>query len=364
MPRNRLAEFVANNDHGYIFGEITEIVRSVDYSVINLEAPLVDDIDRPIDKCGPNLRCSANGVKMIACAGFKCVTLANNHIRDYGDSAVKRTIKTLENFGLDYVGAGSNHEEAAKVLYKNIAGVTLAIINCCENEFSIATKQQYGANPLNPIKQFYSIQEAKSNADYVIVVVHGGHEHYQLPSPRMQDTYRFFVDAGADLVVNHHQHCYSGYEIYKDRPIIYGTGNFCMDKEPVSIGNNWNFGYMVLWDTEDIANIKIVPYEQCSEDPKVHLLEQNAFDNELSRLNHIILTREELEKQTELYYESSKTTIKNVLEPIQNRIIASLQRRHILPTLITKKWLIKMQDFILCESHRDKVVYYLKQRNI
>ena len=77
--------------------------------------------DKPIDKCGPNLRCSANGVKAIACAGFKCPTLANNHIRDYGDSAVKRTIKTLDDLGLDYVGAGSNNEEAAKVLYKNIS---------------------------------------------------------------------------------------------------------------------------------------------------------------------------------------------------------------------------------------------------
>ena len=51
------------------------------------------------------------------------------------------------------------------------------------------------------------VEEAKKKADFVLVIVHGGSEHFQLPTPRMQATYRFFVDAGADAVVNHHQHC-------------------------------------------------------------------------------------------------------------------------------------------------------------
>lgn len=44
----------------------------------------------------------------------------------------------------------------------------------------------------------------------------------------MQEIYRFFVDIGADAVINHHQHCYSGYEVYKEKPIFYGLGNFCI----------------------------------------------------------------------------------------------------------------------------------------
>ena len=97
-------------------------------------------------------------------------------------------------------------------MYKRKDGETLAIINCCEHEFSIADDDSAGANPLNPIQQYYKIKEARLNADYVLVIVHGGHEMYQLPSLRMVDTYRFFIDAGADAVVNHHQHCFSGYE--------------------------------------------------------------------------------------------------------------------------------------------------------
>ena len=363
MPRNRLLNLVENSQYEAIFGEIRDLVKSADYSFVNFESPITDIGDKPISKCGPNLHCIANAVAAIKYAGFKCATLANNHIRDFGDSAVRRTIDRLQEEEIDYVGAGSNLNDAAKTLYKERLGKKLAVINCCENEFSIATNAHYGANPLNPIQQFYAIQEAKDNADFVAVIVHGGHEHYQLPSPRMQDTYRFFIDAGADIVVNHHQHCYSGYEIYNGKPIVYGTGNFCMDKNPVRVDQIWNYGYMVMWDTEFLSQIQIIPYNQCGEMPSVQLLENNAFDDSLRKLNTIINNRQMLLEETEKYYCSEQNKIYNVLEPIQNRILAGLQRHHLLPSLVTNKWLLKLQDFILCESHRDKVDYFLKNTN-
>jgi poly-gamma-glutamate capsule biosynthesis protein CapA/YwtB (metallophosphatase superfamily) len=65
------------------------------------------------------------------------------------------------------------------------------------------------------------IKEAKATHDKVIVIVHGGHEYYNLPSPRMQKQYRFYADQGADFVVGHHTHCISGYEVYNGVPIYY-----------------------------------------------------------------------------------------------------------------------------------------------
>lgn len=363
VPRNRLAPLVQNNQFEEIFGQVREIVSLVDYAIVNFESPIVGEGDSPIPKCGPNLRCTPKAVDAIKYAGFSCVTLANNHIRDFGDSAVRRTINELTRKGVDSVGAGSNIQEASQVLFKTIGGERIAIVNCCENEFSIATNEHYGANPLNPVKQYYAIKEARDKADYVVVIVHGGHEHHQLPSPRMQDTYRFFVDAGADIVVNHHQHCYSGYEIYKERPIVYGLGNFCMDKDPIRIGQIWNYGYMVIWDTKAASGIQIVPYNQCGEKPEVQVLSQDAFMDKLSELNGVITDRKELEEQTALYYSTTKRAINDqVIEPIQNRFIAGLQHHGLLPSLITKKWLLKLQDFILCESHRDKMDYYFKNR--
>jgi len=363
VPRNRLLPLVESGRFEKLFGEIRDFVKKADYSLLNFESPIVEQNDRPISKCGPNLQCTAKAVDAIKYAGFRCATLANNHIRDFGDLAVSRTIRLLENQGIDSVGAGKGLDDAAKILFKGVGREKLAIINCCENEFSIASQNHYGANPLNPIKQYYAIKEAKEKADYVIIVVHGGHEHYQLPSPRMQDTYRFFIDSGADLVVNHHQHCYSGYEIYQGKPIVYGIGNFCMDKDPVRIGQIWNYGYMVVWDTNKQDTIHIVPYDQCGENPTVHVLEPDAFKEKLNELNTIIANRDLLDKETEKFYASERLKIHNVLEPIQNRIIAGFQRRHLLPSLVIKKWTLKLQDYFLCESHRDKMEFYFKDKN-
>lgn len=91
----------------------------------------------------------------------------------------------------------------------------------------------------------------------------------------MQETYRFFIDTGADAVVNHHQHCYSGYEIYHDKPICYGLGNFCFDED----GRRecfWNEGYLVKLDfVNENIDFELIPYTQCNETASVILVQDN-----------------------------------------------------------------------------------------
>ena len=260
-PQNRVSQQIDKENYELVLGQVREVTTKADYSIVNFECPVTKGGEKPIMKQGPNLQCSSKGIEAVKWAGFDCVTLANNHFRDYGDEGVKNTIDVCMEIGIDAVGGGENLMEASAILYKQIGDHTLAIINCCEHEFSIATETQGGANPLNPIQQYYSIKEAKEKADYVLVIVHGGHEHWQLPSPRMQETYRFFVDAGADAVVNHHQHCYSGFEVYNNKPIFYGLGNFCFDW-PERNSEKWNHGYMVCLDLNKTIGFKIIPYKQ------------------------------------------------------------------------------------------------------
>ena len=107
------------------------------------------------------------------------------------------------------LGVG-NKTKSSNILYLTHGDETVAIINCCEQEWSIVTNTHPGSNPLDPIAQYYTINEARRNADFVIVIVHGGIEHFQLPTPELKKIHRFFIDSGADAVINHHQHCYSG----------------------------------------------------------------------------------------------------------------------------------------------------------
>ena len=362
-PRGRMVPEIEGGDYATLLGEAKPVIEQADYAIVNFECPITQGSEKPISKCGPNLHCTEKGIEAVKWAGFNCVTLANNHFLDYGCEGVANTLDACKKYGIDTVGGGLTLDDADKILYRKIRGKTLAVINCCEHEFSIATSTSAGSNPLNPVQQYYAIKEARAKADCVLVIVHGGHEHYQLPNTRMQETYRFFVDAGADAVVNHHQHCYSGYEIYQDKPIIYGLGNFCFDISPVRTDDKWNYGYMVELELKDSAvSFQVHPYKQCGEKVGVQILPPDAFDSRFKELNAIIADSKQLEEKTAQYYASAANSIHSVFEPIQNRIIAWLQHRHLLPSLVTKKWLLKMENYIMCEAHRDKMQAFLESK--
>lgn len=358
-PRDRVALAFEKEDYASVLSNVRSLTSEADYSIVNFECAVVTCDAKPIEKCGPNIKCTPNGVSAVKYAGFDCVTLANNHFRDFGNDGVKETLSVLDEQGVEHVGGGVNLEEASQILYKDIASQRLAIINCCENEFSIATSNMAGSNPLNPIKQYYSIQEARKQSDYVLVIVHGGHEHWQLPSPRMQETYRFFVDAGADVVVNHHQHCYSGYEVYKGKPIFYGLGNFCFDK-PEKRSGMWTEGYAVsIGFSSDNPTFAIFPYRQCAEEAKVVFVSRNAYDNRIDELNSIITSTEKLAKETQIYFNQGVDKYSRVLEPFNNKYYRACKQKGLLPSFISKERKLIAADYICCESHRDRFSYYL-----
>jgi len=361
-PQNRVASLFEKQDYYSVLSEVQPIVKRADYSVVNFECPICDGNESPISKCGPNLKCTEKGLAAVKWAGFNCVTLANNHFLDYGEEGVRLTLSKCIDYNIDTVGGGETLKEAARVLYKVIDNRTLAIINCCEHEFSIASDNSAGCNPLNPIQQYYSIKEARNKADYVIVIVHGGHEHYPLPSIRMQETYRFFIDAGADAVVNHHQHCYSGYEKYNGKPIFYGLGNFCFDYPAFAQTNlNWSYGYMVeLEIIEDDIKFNLYFYEQSNDSPEVRMLADTRFAGHIDELNAVISNKEELRRAQEKYYESEGKQILSVFQPFRSRFAFAARRFKLMPSLMSNKWRLALYNYIVCEAHHDKVKHFLQ----
>ena len=127
------------------------------------------------------------------------------------------------------VGIGKSIEDAAKPYSVNIKGKSIAILNFADNEFLSTHDGTINCNPLNPVQCFYDIKKSQQNHDYIIVIVHVGNEFYELPSPRTKKLYRYLIDHGADVVISHHTHAFSGCEIYDSKPIFYGLGNFIYD---------------------------------------------------------------------------------------------------------------------------------------
>ena len=198
--------------------------------------------------------------------------------------------------------------------------------------------------------------------NFVIVIVHGGIEHYQYPSQRMVDTYRFFVDAGADAVINHHQHCFSGVEVWHGKPIFYGLGNFCFDWKKRN-SKLWVEGYMVklVFDGNRI-DYELIPYVQNSDNPGVFLKKGADFQDWKKRCDEISVIITDKDKLEEKYQELLNRTERfysTNLTPYNNRITLALYMRHLLPMLMSKRKLRTLLNMLMCESHYDRMLRML-----
>jgi len=364
VPNNRIAIKIEKRDYRFL-DEIKPIIQSVDYAIVNFESPVVARHSKAIDKTGPCLCCTENAIECVSQVGFGCVTLANNHFRDFGQIGVEDTISACNKYNIDFVGGGKNIQEASRILYKEIKGRVLAIINVCEHEWSIASEDHGGSNPLDIISICRNIKEARNKADYVMIIIHGGTEHYNLPTPRMKHTYRFFIDNGADAVVNHHQHCYSGFEIYQKKPIVYGLGNFCFDKDKGKDAKLWEEGYLVEIDFDNTTHIVLYPYKQCSKTcSSVKLVEESnliKFNESINQLNYIILDDKLLHQQYEKNTHKGSLMSKSILAPYSTNFFLKLSNKGILPSFSSTIRRKRLLAYIQCESHRDILISWLNK---
>lgn len=338
---------------------IQDLFTMAEFRIVNLEAPITDDrSENKIIKTGPHLRMSEQtAVSVIKQLNVNGVTLANNHILDYGTQGLLDTLNTLKRDKISYVGAGVNLKDAAKFITLNSEGMKIAVINFCENEWSIAEEDSPGANPMDIIDNANQIKEAKATHDKVIVIVHGGHEYYNLPSPRMQKQYRFYADQGADIVVGHHIHCISGNEVYKGVPIYYSLGNFLFTKN--NPNEEWYTGLILEVEiTSEGIECQIHPVRQERGSFNLTLLEGNENKNVLNIIESyckVINNTDELKAQWEKYIEKKSKEYLNYWSPlasIENRYISGILRR-LGVNFINKKAASLHLNLMRCEAHLD-----------
>jgi poly-gamma-glutamate synthesis protein (capsule biosynthesis protein) len=273
---------------------LISLFRSSDYNIINLEAPITKS-NTKINKTGPHLKSDINSIPdVLSALNIKLCTLANNHILDYSEQGVMETLAFCKENRIATVGAGKNKTDAARPHFINTDNGRIGIINIAENEWASATEVTAGSNGMNLIDDVYAIKKAKQSCDIIVVIVHGGHEYYNLPSPRMQKQYRFYIDNGADLVVGHHTHCVSGMEIYKDKEIYYSLGNFIFT-EP-SENSDWYKGVVLQIELFEKNKLVVTPkfVSQSREDFSIKLTEGTEYDEVYHQFNectNIIGTR-------------------------------------------------------------------------
>lgn len=166
--------------------------------------------------------------------GVDIVSLANNHVLDYGTDCLKETFVTLEQTGIAFAGAGNTREEASALKTYDLNGETFGILAASRvipvPEWNIENRQPGVFTTYDETALVESIKKAKESCDYVIVYVHWGVEHTTELTDHQTYLAHAYVDAGADLVLGSHSHCLQGIENYNGSLIFYSLGNYIFNQ--------------------------------------------------------------------------------------------------------------------------------------
>jgi poly-gamma-glutamate synthesis protein (capsule biosynthesis protein) len=222
------------------FRRFRRFLAEADLAFGNLETPLSDRGAPTPGKSPQSLRDRTNFIfrappaaaEGLAWAGFDVVSVANNHTMDYGPVALADTLTSLEDAGVEAVGAGEHVQAAWAPVFLARGGQTFAFFAISDvlPRLSAAEPHRPGVAPARGARFLEAmpaaIEAARERADRVIVSVHWGQERYTGATPKQTRLGRRLIDWGADVVIGHHTHVLGPVERYRGGLIHYSLGNF------------------------------------------------------------------------------------------------------------------------------------------
>ncbi|MDD2648579.1 MAG: CapA family protein [Eubacteriales bacterium] len=201
--------YITNNGYEYPFKNVKALLEKDDLTIANVECVL-SDVRTGKRKKTYNFRAPAEYAQILTNGSIELANLANNHTYDYGDGGLTRTKEALDAVGINYF-------EESNVYYYEKDGIKIAFYGLASDYFDV-----------NKRAMRESIAEFKANGGNAVVVsIHMGSEYASIRTTRQTRSAEYAIDAGADLVIMHHAHVVLGADIYKNRYIFYGLGNFC-----------------------------------------------------------------------------------------------------------------------------------------
>lgn len=210
---------------------VRDLLSQADVVCFNFEAPcFVPEGRPPAPKAGPSIVQSEQAINLLRACGATHVSLANNHVMDYGREGLRQTIDRLG--GIRPFGAGLTVADAYAPAFVNLHGARIALLAFGEAQFGVLRDCAPGAAGyawIEDPRARAAVRAARAHADWVLVQVHAGLEMVDIPLPEWRERYREMIDLGADLVIGHHPHVLQGVEYHQGRQIFYSLGNFWME---------------------------------------------------------------------------------------------------------------------------------------
>ncbi len=357
IPQNINEKLFQDADISELIGEdLKKKFSEADIRICNMEGPLTES-NKGIVKSGPLLKGTPESVEGYK-ALFDVVSLANNHIMDYGDVGLSSTIGLLDAFGIGHFGAGFNAAEARKPFIIEKDALKIGLYSCAEHEFSIATDDSAGANVFDALFVLDDIAELKKKVDYLIVLYHGSKEYYRYPVPYVQKRCRRLVDKGADLVLCQHSHCIGCREKYGAGEILYGQGNFIFNKDDNEFRHS---GLLVSVEkTSDCAEVSYIPIVMngkgiCEATGKEREDLLQAFDIRSEKAKDIEFVTNEYRVFSEKFIESYYNHCLGKLSKVAF-FLRKLGFRNVYGRLFSLGKKTTLINDFRCEAHRDLFV--------
>lgn len=222
-------QFTAERQGGA--GTVREYLSSADLTLANFENPVLENAT-----WHPEATTFTGDLRLLPIlkqAGIDGVTLGNNHIMDAGGSGLEETLRHLDDADISHAGAGTDLAAAREPMIFDLGDLKVGILSyqgVPNYEWSWATENDAGTAPLEEDVMKEDVQNLRPQVDLAIVMPHWGIEYTAPPEPEQVEFSHAAIDAGADFLVGDHAHWPKGIEMYEDKPIFYGTGNFLFDQ--------------------------------------------------------------------------------------------------------------------------------------
>jgi poly-gamma-glutamate synthesis protein (capsule biosynthesis protein) len=251
--------------------------RSPDLSIVNLETSATAAA-HPDPSKGIHYRMHPGNLSALTALPAHCAVLANNHTLDWGTSGLVDTLQAVEGYGMAPVGAGRSAAEARRPARLMMPDGGHALVAACAHESSgvpeawAATAEGAGvwvAPKLNE-EAVAAVAEALSGAsggnELRVCSIHwGGNWGYTVPPQQQRFAHALVDQAGVDIVFGHSSHHPKGIEVYKERLILYGCGDFINDYEGIPGHEEYRpelvCGYFAtVDDAGELEALELVPF--------------------------------------------------------------------------------------------------------
>jgi poly-gamma-glutamate synthesis protein (capsule biosynthesis protein) len=250
----------------YPWGDVLPVLRSTDGVVCNLECVL-SDRGAPWPGKLFTFRSDARNVRVLQAGGVRAVSLANNHVLDFGDEALADCLRVLDAAGIARAGAGRHAEEAQRPARWSCGGLQVGLVAFTDNEPEWeATADRPGVfyAPVDPDDpRFRRVVDLTADlsreVDVVVVSAHWGPNWGRRPLPEHREAARRLARAGARVVWGHSAHIVRGVEFVEGCVVMYSCGDFVDDYAVDEVErNDWSFAFLLEWRNGRVE-VELVP---------------------------------------------------------------------------------------------------------